>query len=169
MWSTHLLLEGLVYRLYPDDLPLVNAIGEGEVNAPHSYDLWMKTFEWNFDGGLGSHMTAHYHSTLAAAHSLLRQLNAAGNAGQVGRLGRRLMAEFPNEARPWDMRWISIANQLAEGGGRAEAEAIGLGVARNFQSGPLATDPDRPAASVELVKLAQRLDSEALRKQCANW
>ncbi len=168
-WETHLLLEGLVYRLYPDELPAVRQIGDGEVNTRHSYDLWMKTFTWGFNDGVGSHSTPHYQSALIAAHSLLRGLSATGNAAQASRLGRRLMEAFPNDARPWNMLWIHIANQLAEAGASAEAEAIGLAVAHNYQSGPLTDDPDRPMASVALVKLAQRLDSEALRKKCADW
>lgn len=169
LWKTHLLLEGLVYRLYPDDLLPVEFIGDGQVNMQRSYNLWMNDFQWAFADGVGSHLIPHYQSVLVAAHSLMRELNAAQDTRQVARLGRRLMEQFPDEGRPWNLLWLRLANQLAEASAQAEAETIGLAVADNYQGGRLATDPDWQEVSVELVKLAQRLNSEALRKKCADW
>jgi hypothetical protein len=133
-WSNHLALEGVVYRVYPDELPPLSDI---KVNTEAGLQLWQQ-FVFATEAPLtpGDKMPFHFQSLVAGvqlAEALLKEEKKADAARQIHLLEK----QFPDEQQAWGYSWYELPEMLAAAGEPAQAELLALQIVQNYKSGRL--------------------------------
>jgi hypothetical protein len=159
-WSNHLALEGVVYRVYPDELPPLSDI---KVNTEAGLQLWQQ-FVFATEAPLtpGDKMPFHFQSLVAGvqlAEALLKEEKKADAATQIHLLEK----QFPDEQQAWGYSWYELPEMLAAAGEPAQAELLALQIVQNYKSGRLPAE-ERKSRDIVFISLSNVARTYGLEK-----
>lgn len=159
-FGNHLVLEGLVYRVYPDELP---PLSDTKVNTDAGLQLWQ---QFAFASGArlteSDKMPFHYQS-LVAGVQLAKALMKEEKQADAARLIHLLEKHFPDEQQARGYLWYELPEILAMAGEPESAEILALQIVQNYKSGRL---PEYELHSLDMVymKLSNLATTYGLEK-----
>ncbi|MCC6413129.1 MAG: hypothetical protein IT270_15805 [Saprospiraceae bacterium] len=135
-YQNHLALEGLVYRLYPNQFPKLEPYSfECPVSEQKSVDLWKSTFRWvASDKPLSTDKTPFYQSHWYAGLHLALHLKNKDACQDALTITEIVDASFTDAMQPRDYSWISFVDVYASCGKPDSAERLGLQIWENYKS-----------------------------------
>lgn len=170
-WADHLVLEGLVYRVYPDSLETMNSFtfDKGAVNIDFNLGFWSNKMNIDTTSIVkGIDRTPFYQNIFMAGFRIVNKLYEKGDRQNASLFIEQLMDYFPNKIRPWDSSWLLLANLLSKEDELKYATTIMETIISNYENGLLdISDSSRFHNTITQIQVfAQENQLEELSLRC---
>lgn len=133
-WSPHLAIEGMVYRLYPDELRAASTYATGEMNTEATYRLWTEAYHWDTTAIITDFDKAPYYQGYFSIGRLLSYaLLEKGDTAKALEVARSLPVRLPNSLHTWDAQWALVVNLLGDCGDPVLGERIAQVILDNYE------------------------------------
>lgn len=167
VFEKNLVQEGIVYRVYPNELMQIAYLRQGEMDVATTYDKFINDFEWNASAKITDSDKAPISQIyFVTGWNLAKKFHESGEVQKQKTILDFLVEKIPNEARPWDTNWIHIAKEYAKSGDLAFAEKMGQTITQNYLDGTIEPKDDFQKARIKLAlqKFVEAYEMEALKK-----
>ncbi|MCB9304246.1 MAG: hypothetical protein H6566_26720 [Lewinellaceae bacterium] len=164
-WQGHLALEGMVYRVFPNELPRLSW-NNYAISEEKSLSLWRQAFSFEEEETpLSEEKIPFFYSQFLAGLNLAKALQQSDRCPDALVIAELLGRHFTDEMRPRNYYWISLAEVLAACGEPGPAERLGLQVWDNFAKKKLSENElqFRQEALMELTRIGNQYSLEKLK------
>jgi hypothetical protein len=161
--KTHLALEGIVYRVYPTNLPPVDYASKGPVNLERSYELWMNQFQWEKDTKPYAGNALHY-IHIQAGIAVVKELIAQKETDKALAMIEQMRQQMPDSIVPWEYHWLEIVDAAFQLRNEELGEEMATQIVQNYIDGK-AVDPYgdfRNAVKEQLIILSNKYSNITL-------